>query len=315
VKAIHKYLKQWEWADVRDMRHNNKAVPKECPDDFRGRFVVISGATSGIGYLTAHKYASRGADLLLINRDEERSRRVCDEIADRHGVECGCRIADYRRLADVKRLGRELLALERRIDVLIHNAGVYATTRQLTADGHELVFQVNHLASFTLTYMLKERLKDQGRTRILYVNSEGHRFALSGLHLDDLRWDRRRYSGLVGYGTAKTAQLLTMLKFREYFQGSSVSIHAMHPGNVRTNLGENNGRLYRLFKHRIVNPSARDPQIAATALYYLGVSRDLEGMSGRFFNLTAEEKPAPHALDGEMAERIWNLSIELGGLE
>lgn len=312
---MNRYLKQWEWSDVRDMRHNNKAVPKECPDDFQGRFVVISGATSGIGYLTAHTYASRGADLLVINRDEERSRTMCLDIADRYGVECGDRIADYRRLSDVRRLGRELLALERRIDVLIHNAGVYATTRQLTGDGHELVFQVNHLASFTLTYMLKERLKDQGRTRVLYVNSEGHRFALSGLHLDDLRWDRRHFSGLVNYGTAKTAQILTVLKFRDYFRGSSVSINAMHPGNVRTNLGENNGRLYRLFKHRIVNPSARDPQIAATALYYLGVSLDIEGMSGRFFNLTTEEKPAPHALDGEMAEKIWNLSIELGGLE
>ena len=123
------------------------------------------------------------------------------------------------------------------------------------------------------------------------------------------------FSGLVNYGTAKTAQILTMLKFGDYFRGSSVSINAMHPGNVRTNLGENNGRLYRLFKHRIVNPSARDPQIAATALYYLGVSRDIEGMSGRFFNLTEEERPAPHARDGEMAEKIWNLSIELGGLE
>jgi len=313
--AVNKYLKHWEWSDVRDMRRNSKAAPRVCPDDFRGRFVVISGATSGIGYLTAHAYAEHGAHLLLINRDEERSRRMCREIADRHGVECGDRIADYRRLSDVKRLGRELLALERRIDVLIHNAGVYATTRQLTGDGHELVFQVNHLAAFMLTYMLKEKLKEEGRTRILYVNSEGHRFALSGLHLDDLRWDRRHFSGLVNYGTAKTAQLLTMLKFRDYFRGSSVSINAMHPGNVKTSLGENNGRLYRLFKHLIVNPSARDPQIAATALYYLGVSGDIEGMSGRFFNLTAEERPAPHALDEEMTEKIWRLSIALGGLE
>ena len=156
-----------------------------------------------------------------------------------------------------------------------------------------MVFQVDHLASFMLTFMLKEKLRDRGPTRILYVNSEGHRFALSGLHLEDLRWDRRHYTGLVSYGSAKTAQILTILKFNDYFRGSSVSINAMHPGNVRTNLGENNGRLYRLFKHRIVNPSARDPQIAATALYYLGVSRDIEGMSGRFFNLTTEEKPAP----------------------
>ena len=112
MKALNRYLKQWEWADVRDMRHNNKAVPRECRDDFRGRSVVISGATSGIGYLTAHAYASRGADLLLINRDEAKSQRMCEDIAERHGVRCEYRIADYRRLADIKRIGRELLAPE-----------------------------------------------------------------------------------------------------------------------------------------------------------------------------------------------------------
>ena len=179
-----------------------------------------------------------------------------------------------------------------------------------------MVFQVNHVASFMLTFMLKEKLRDRGRTRILYVNSEGHRFALSGLHLDDLRWDRRHYTGLVSYGSAKTAQLLTILKFNDYFRGSSVSINAMHPGNVRTNLGENNGRLYRIFKHRIVNPSARDPQIAATALL---LSRRIQG--GRrnerkvLQPAPRRRSPRPTPWTEKRRRRSGTLSIELGGLE
>ena len=79
----------------------------------------------------------------------------------------------------------------------------------------------------------------------------------------------------------------------------------MHPGDVKTNMGENNGKIYRFFKHNLINPSARSPLLSARALYYLGVSEDLEGASGKFFNFTTEETPAPHALDVEMANELW----------
>ncbi|MBN2199214.1 MAG: SDR family NAD(P)-dependent oxidoreductase [Candidatus Aminicenantes bacterium] len=311
---MRKYLKQWEWPDVHDMRRNNKADPKECSTDFTGRLAVITGATSGIGRLTAYEYAAHGADLLVVNRNEEQSKALGEEIRDRYRVRCEYRIADYTRISNVKKIGQDLLSLDRHIDVLIHNAGVYSTTRQFTANNMELVFQVNYLASFILNYMLKDKLKERGKTRILLVNSEGHRFALSGIHLDDLRWDRRHYSGLVGYGAAKTAQILSMFKFTECFEGSAVTINAMHPGNVKTSLGENNGRLYRFYKHHVVNARARNPQISAKALFYLGASEELEGISGKFFNLTTEEKPAPHARDRAVAEELWKISIELGGL-
>jgi len=314
MSSLKKYLKQWEWPDVRDMRRNNKADPKTCSADFKGRLVVITGATSGIGRLTAHEYAAHGADLLVINRNEEQSKALCEEIREGYRVRCEYRIADYALLSNVKKIGLELLSLERNIDVLIHNAGVYSTTRQFTADNLELVFQVNYLASFILNYMLKDKLKERGNTRIVFVNSEGHRFALSGIHLDDLRWDRHHYSGLVSYGAAKTAQILSMFKFKDHFEGSPVTINAMHPGNVKTNLGENNGRLYRFYKHHFVNPRARNPEISAKALFYLGASKELEGRSGKFFNLTTEEKPAPHARDRNVAEELWKISIELGGL-
>ena len=144
---------------------------------------------------------------------------------------------------------------------------------------------------------MKDKLKAQDNTRIIFVNSEGHRFALLGLSLDDLEFEDHHYSGLRCYGKAKTAQLLSMISFDDYFKDSGVSINAMHPGSVKSNMGENNGRSYLFFKHHLIDRSAKSPEISAKALYYLGVSKEMEGVSGKFFSLTSEEVPAPPALD------------------
>jgi short-subunit dehydrogenase len=313
--VVNKYLKQYEWANIKAMLRNNKASPKECLEDFTDRLVVITGATSGIGYHTAREYASHGANLLLINRNEEKSQKLCEEIQGEFHVKCEYLIADFARLADVVKVGNDLIKINREIDVLIHNAGVYSTKKIFTEDNIELVFQVDYLASFILNYMLKEKLKAQKRARIILVNSEGHRFAILGLHLDDLSWKKHRYSGNASYGVAKLAQILSMYKFEELFKDSGVTINAMHPGNVKSNMGENNGRFYKFFKHNFVDRSSKSPEISATALYYLGVSQELEGVSGKFYNLTTEEEPAPPALDREVSEPLWDISLSLGGLQ
>ena len=290
------------------MLRNNKADPIECHDDFNGRFVIITGTTTGIGYHTAIKFASKGASLLTINRNEEKSISLCNEIEQEYGVECNYKIADFTHLEEIRKVAAEILDLNQNIDVLIHNAGVYLTKKKFTDDDIETVFQVNYLGSFILNYMLKDKLKAQNHARIIFVNSEGHRFAIAGLKIDDLRWKKHRYSGLRGYGSAKVAQLLSVIKFNDYFNNNGVTINAMHPGDVKTNMGENNGKLYRFFKHHFINPSARSPKISAEALYYLGVSKDIETERGKFYNLTTEEEPAHQALDKDMAERLCELS-------
>ena len=105
------------------------------------------------------------------------------------------------------------------------------------------------------------------------VNSEGHRFAAWGLRLDDLNWDKARYSGLGSYGSAKMSQLLSMIVFDEHFQNTGVSINAMHPGAVRTETGQENGPAYLWFKRNFIDKTLRSPEISAEALYYLGVSK------------------------------------------
>jgi NAD(P)-dependent dehydrogenase (short-subunit alcohol dehydrogenase family) len=147
------------------------------------------------------------------------------------------------------------------------------------------------------------------------VNSEGHRFAAWGLRLDDLNWEKCRYSGLKSYGSAKLAQLLSMIIFNEHFQNSGITINAMHPGAVKTDTGQENGPAYRWFKRNFLDKSLRSPELSAEALYYLGVSKEVEAVSGKFFNLTTEEEPAPPALDKEAAHELWNKSLEICGLK
>jgi retinol dehydrogenase 13 len=314
-KRFLKYFKEYQWSNIFAMIRNNRLGPAICTEDFNKKLVVITGATSGIGYFTARKYASHGASLLCINRNMQKSEILCREIESEFGVRCEYKIADLSNLRDIHRVSEELLKLNSPIDVLIYNAGIFLTKRELTADGLEKVFVIQYLSSFIINYLLMDKLKSQGKARIIMVNSEGHRFAAWGLRLDDLNWERHRYSGLKSYGSAKLAQLLSMLVFNEHFQNTGVSINAMHPGAVKTETGQENGPVYRWYKKNIIDKSLKSPQISAEALYYLGVSKDVEAISGKFFNLTTEEDPAPPALDKEVAYELWEKSLESGGLQ
>ncbi len=311
---MQKYFKEYKWSNIGAMLRNQKLDPEICIDDFKNRLVVISGATSGIGCETARKYASHGADILSINRNEEKSKALCETIKSQFDVSCTYMTADFTKLTDVHAVGKQLSALDRNIDVLIHNAGVYITKKSFTVDNLEMVFQTNYLSTFILNYYTRKKFTNQRSGRILFVNSEAHRFAVWGLNLDDLAWEKHRYTGLKSYGAAKMAQLQSMIKLNEYFAGTGVTVNAMHPGNVKTNSGQNNGAMYKFFKRMVVDRTARSPEISAEALYYLGVSTELDNNSGKFFNLTTEEEPAPPALDKDAAEKLWVLSLEMGGL-
>lgn len=315
-RKFFQYFMEYKWANIFAMIRNSRLSPKICTESFKNRLVVITGATSGIGYYTARKYASHKADLLLINRSVQKSQALCNELEREFGVKCSYKIADLSLLSEIKRVANELADMDSPIDVLIHNAGVYLTKKEMTADGLEKVFVVHYLSTFIINYRLREKLKSQERARIIMVGSEGHRFAAWGLRVDDLNWERRRYSGLKSYGSAKTAQLLSMILFDDIFKTSGVTINTMHPGAVKTDTGQENGALYRWFKKNFLDKSLKSPEISAEALYYLGASGDVdvEGVSGKFFNLTTLEEPAPPALDRDVAVQLWDISLKMCGL-
>lgn len=310
-----RYLVQYRFRDMRELISNDKKQAKICNSSLKGKTVILSGASSGIGLETAHLFAEKGADLIFLNRDSIKSEKIEIELKERYRCNIQTVIVDFSSLEQTKKCAEELVNINKEIDIIIHNAGVFHTRRTFSNDNIEMVFQVNHLGALYLNFMLKEKLKKENRARIIYVNSEGHRFALSGVHLNDLDWNRHFYGGLKSYGAAKTAQLLTMQKFVEYFSDSNVTVNAMHPGNVKSNMGNNNGKLYRKIKEKLILSSAKEAEISARALLYLAASDDMKKVTGKFFNLTTEEKVAPHARDIREVDKTWTKSLELCGLQ
>jgi len=292
---------------------NGKAVQKKSDASMAGKVCIITGATSGVGLEATKRLARGGAHIVMVCRNRQKAETVRKEIQIIRNVPVDIVIADFSRLEDVRKAAEQILRACPRIDVLINSAGLHSTKRRHTEEGFELAFCVNHLASFLFTELLMDRIKESAPARILQVNSEGHRF--NGLDPNDLNWEKRIYTGLRSYGASKTAQLLTLWEINDQLKGSNVSINALHPGDVRTNIGSNNGWLYRMFLHHVTWHFLKDPAIAGEAIYYLTSAPEMSAISGRFFNLTTEEKPATHALDRDMGKLILALSMKMTGLD
>ncbi len=291
----------------------NARKPQKTTDArMDGQLCIVTGATSGVGYEAAKRLAQGGANLVLVCRNGEKAAQVSRDLSTNYGTITDVVLADFARLAEVRDAAGTILERYQRIDVLINNVGLHRTHRTLTEEGIETVFCVNHLASFLLTRLLLNRLKDSAPSRIIQVNSQGHRFG--GLDVSDLNWDRRLYHGLWSYGAAKVAQLLTSLELAEQLDGSGVTINAMHPGAVKTAIGLDNGPLYRWYRRHIVNRFLEDPAIAGEAIYYLAAAPEMAMMSGRYYNLTIDEPPASYVMNRGVGKQIWKISEALTGL-
>lgn len=276
------------------------------------RVCVITGATSGVGYQAARRLAQGGAHNVLVCRNLEKANRVKAELESTYGTRVDIIQADFAILSEVRKAAQIILNKYPHVDVLINNAGIHNTTRELTTDGIEKVFAVNHIATFIITRLLLQRMIESAPSRIIQVNSQGHRFG--GLDLDDLNWQKRRYKGLQGYGASKVAQLLTVWEFADLLKGTGVTINAVHPGEVKTNIGMNNGPLYRFYQLHIIAGLLKNPVISGDAIYYLAAAPEMANISGQFFNQTIPEKPAAHALDRELGKQVWKVSEELASL-
>ena len=291
----------------------NDRLPQKTTDArLDGRLCVVTGATSGVGYHAARHLAQGGASLVLVCRNLEKANRVKDELERDFGSPVETVRADFSRAEDIRAAASDILGRHPKIDILINNAGLHNTHRVLVDGGIEEVFFVNHLGSFLFTRLLLPRMVASAPARIIQVNSEGHRFG--GLNLEDLDWSKRGYRGLQGYGASKTAQLLTVWELADRLLGSGVTINAMHPGNVRTMIGMNNGKLYQWYQSRILWPLLKDPAISGAAIYYLAAAPEIAEISGKFFNLTIEEKPASHALNRDLGKQVWKISEEMTGI-
>jgi NAD(P)-dependent dehydrogenase (short-subunit alcohol dehydrogenase family) len=277
----------------------------------KGKTVLITGATSGIGRSTARELARQGATLFLVCRDPKRGEQTIAEIGDATGNrDLHLLVGDLASQADVRRLAGEFLATGRPLHVLLNNAGVVNLKHELTCDGIETVFAVNHLAYFLLTLLLLDRLKESAPSRIVNVASDAHKFGK--MDFDDLGGERG-YRWMRSYGQSKLANILFTRELARRLAGSGVTVNCLHPGAVATGLGKNNGA----WAQRLINFLGvffRNPDRGAETSVHLAASPAVEGVSGKYFYNCKEHRPSAAAANDDDARRLWQVSAEMTGM-
>jgi len=276
----------------------------------RGKIVVITGGTSGIGRVAAEKLAAMGARIVLVARDRARAGATLARLRETAtGVDHRVHYADLSQLREMKRVAKEIAAAEPRIDVLINNAGAIFSRRQLTADGLERTFALNHVAYFVLTEGLRERLLASAPARIVNTSSNAHRRA--SLDLNDLQ-SAKSYDGFMVYSRSKLCNILFTRELARRLEGTGVIANCLHPGFVATRFGnESQGALAYVI--RVAKTIAISPEKGAETLVYLASSDEAAGVTGEYFYRCRPETPTTHATDDIAARRLWDETARLAG--
>lgn len=268
----------------------------------RGKVVVITGGTSGIGQVAAEQLAGMGARIVLVARSEERAAASLARLRQAGpGVDHAARYADLSSIAATRRLAADIAAAEPRIDILVNNAGALFNNRQLSPDGLEMTFAVNHMAYFVLTEGLRERLAASGAGRIVSTASAAHMGAK--LDFDDLQM-AKGYSGFGAYGRSKLANILFTRELARRLAGSPVTANCLHPGFVATRFGDNSGGLSQVI-FPIAKLFAISPQKGAETIVYLASSPEVATTTGLYFDQRKPKTPSAAARDDDAAARLW----------
>jgi retinol dehydrogenase-12 len=274
-------------------------------------FVLITGATRGIGQAAAVELARRGAEVAIVGREPERVRESAEGArAAGGGAPVHEHVADLARQDEVRRLAAEVLERHPRIDVLANNAGAMFTERHVTPDGLEQTFALNHLAPFLLTELLRERLAADGGGRVVTTTSDAH----SGgeLDFDDLQWERRPFRAMRVYGTSPLANILFTRELAKRTADLPITASCFHPGVVRTGFGKNDGLLYRAGLTAI-GPFLRTPAKGARSLVWLATDPAAAALDGAYVIDQQVKQPSAAARDDVMAEGLWERSAALTG--
>lgn len=275
----------------------------------KGKTVVVTGATTGIGKATALALARQGANLVIPARDRARGEAARKEIlAARVGGRVDLLIADLSSLASTRALAEEIRGTYPGLHVLVNNAGVSRPKRATSVDGFEMTFAVNYLAPFLLTNLLLDRLKESAPARVVNVASGAH---AKRLDFDNLQ-SERGYSLMGAYSASKLALILFTYELARRLEGTGVAVNAVHPGGVRTEIYRDLGRISRLGV-RLIWPLLRTPEEGARTSVYVATAPELEGISGRYFADSREARSAPASYDLATARRLWEVSERMVG--
>jgi NAD(P)-dependent dehydrogenase (short-subunit alcohol dehydrogenase family) len=273
-----------------------------------GKVCLVTGSSSGIGKATARGLASLGATVVLACRDAGRGEAARQEVVrESYNQDVSVGLVDLASFESVRSFADDFRQKFSQLDVLVNNAGIYASKRVVTADGFEATFAINHLAHFLLTNLLLDLLKASAPSRIVNVSSEAH----SGGHINfnDLQGERK-YSGWKSYPQSKLANVLFTYELARRLEGTGVTVNCVHPGTVRTNFARNNGGFTGLMV-KVFAPLMLSPEQGAKTVVWLASSPEVEHSTGKYFAKQSEMKSSKESYDLEVARHLWEVSGEL----
>jgi retinol dehydrogenase-14 len=280
-------------------------------NEMQGRVCMVTGATSGLGRVTARALARQGATTIVVGRNEQKCAATVDEIREETGNgDVAYLLADLSSLEQVRALARTFQSQYGALHVLVNNAGGIFMERAETADGFEWTFGVNHLAPFLLTNLLLDRLIASAPARIVNVASWAQAFGR--IDFDDLQGERR-FLGHRAYTQSKLANVLFTYELARRLAGTGVTANAVNPGVVDTCFGRDTQGVAMLFR-RVIYSFATTPEQGARTLIYLATSPEVADVSGKYFANCKPGRSSRASYDREAARRLWDVSERLAGL-
>ncbi|OGO76147.1 MAG: short-chain dehydrogenase [Chloroflexi bacterium RIFOXYD12_FULL_57_15] len=281
-----------------------------------GKVCLVTGATSGIGEVTARALTQMGATVIVVGRDLQRGAATLSRIkAAAPTAQVEFMLADLSSQAQIRQLAQEFKRKYSRLDVLVNNAGGVSIARKQSVDGIEMTFALDHLNYFLLTHLLLDTIKASAPARIVNVASEAHR-RVPGINFNDLQ-SERGYNSVRAYGQAKLANVLFTYELARRLDGTNISVNVLHPGVVATDmwfadtrLRRNNGIL-RTLVVQLIRLAAISPEQGAQTMIYLATSPEVEGVTGKYFAKEKEAQSSPASHDHAAATRLWQVSETL----
>jgi NAD(P)-dependent dehydrogenase (short-subunit alcohol dehydrogenase family) len=276
-----------------------------------GKVCVVTGATSGIGRVTAQSLAQQGASVILVGRNPERGANTVARLREETGnAALEFMLADLSVQVQVRRLAQALRERHPRLHVLVNNAGGFFLKRQLSSDGIEKTFALNYLSPFLLTNLLLDVLRASAPARIVNVSSDMHRGV--GINFDDLE-GREVFNGPRAYGQSKLALILFTYELARRLEGAQVTANALHPGFVATGIYDKSDRLVQLVAP-LIKRMTISPEEGAQTTIYLASAAEVEGVTGKYFYRNEPVPSAPASYDECDAQRLWQISVEMTAL-
>lgn len=277
--------------------------------NMQGKTVIVTGANSGIGYVTARELAKMGARVMMVCRSQSKGEAARQQIMKEapNAPPPELVLADFASLASVRRAASELLDRCPRIDVLVNNAGLFVSEPLASADGYELTFAVNHLAPFLLTNLLLERIIASAPARIVNVSSYAH--VAGNVKIPQIASPQRGNISQA-YGDSKLCNILFTNELARRLQGTGVTANSLHPGAVATNFAADARGAFAFF-FRLIRPFMLTPEQGAATSIYLASSPEVEGVSGLYFVRKKPAKTSARAQDAALARKLWEFSEQL----